>query len=92
MYEVIKPFRGLVARHIPDMSRNAVIIQYACPDGVVHIMVHICDLVRKLDYPALESGRMSCRPVIAYAVTDLLRQVESRHILFKHIHDPQGLV
>ena len=96
MNKVIQSLSGAAADHFTDLLRDICLRENSSPDGIIHIMMNIGDLVRKSYYLsddlAFQCMRLANGLMVPDTVTYFIRQIQSLTVLFQNIHGTDTLL
>ena len=62
------------------------------PDGIVNIMIDICDLIRKADDFPLHGHRHPGCGMVHHTIPDFLCQIQAFTVFFQQLHNPDTLI
>ena len=92
MNKVIQSLSGAAADHFTNFLRDICLRENSSPDGIIHIMMNIGDLIGKSDDLAFQCMRLANGLMVPDTVTHFICQIQSLTVLFQNIHGTDTLL
>ena len=92
MYKSVQTFPGGISQNLPVLCRYIFLGKHPAPNGIIYIMVNICNFIRKTHNFSFHGRRHQSGLMIHHPVPYLPGKIQSPSALFQFLHNADTLL